>query len=94
LRLIGNGPAERKLQALLWRALASEEDRLPLEQAALVREFIKHDEYELAVDQWRDALDNLDVEPCPEAAQAMEGAAAIMGVKGNAVFPVWRRTSP
>lgn len=78
LRLIGYGPAERKLRALLWHALASERDRLPPERAAFVHEFIEHDEYELALDQLRDALDNLDIEPCPEAAGALEAAAAIM----------------
>ena len=78
LRLIGYGPAERKLRALLWHALASEQHRLPPEQVAYVREFIEHDEYELAADQLNDALGNLEVQPGAEAARALEAAAAIM----------------
>ncbi len=80
LRPFGCHADERRLRSHLRGALESEQHRLPPEQAMFVRDFIEHGEYLLALEQLQDALDNLDVQPCPEAARAMEEAATIMQV--------------
>lgn len=72
----------QKLAAVLYRALAVEQDRLTPEKAGWVREYIDHGEYELALDQLSETLSELDLGPRPETDELMREAAAMMGLRG------------
>jgi hypothetical protein len=68
----------RELARLLDSALEIERDRLGVEQAHIVADFIAHNEFGLAHDQLVDALSDLDLVPLEQTSALLEQANALM----------------
>jgi len=68
----------RELELLLGEALEIEHARIGPVQTALVREFLDHNEFEVAHDQLVDALVNLDIPPTSRSAVLLEEANRLM----------------
>jgi hypothetical protein len=65
----------------LRKALAVEQSRLPADQAAIVREYLDHNELGLAYEHLEYALDELGSLPTVEAKGVLDEAAQMMRLR-------------
>ena len=68
----------RKLDGLLSAALALERGRIGDEQAAIVQDYLDHNEFGLAYETMVEALSDLDLHPLESSAPLLDEARRLM----------------